>query len=108
MISEKKIKELMLDALEKVRDADQTSKDWALNESTIVLGAGSPMDSIAFTFFVTEFEEKMENETQQQFTLNLEELYGNRDAAKIRLSVDELARHIAGKHDSKEAESQSN
>jgi len=100
MISEKKIKECILDSLKKVRDADPAGKDWAINESTIVLGAGSSLDSIAFTFFVTEFEEKIEQETNAQFTFNLEDLYGRQNAAAIQLSVDELARHIAAKLDS--------
>jgi len=71
MILEDMIRKCILDALKKVKDADPACQDWVLNESTIVLGEGSAMDSIAFTFFVTECEETIETETHHRLPLIL-------------------------------------
>jgi len=108
MILEDMIRKCILDALKKVKDADPACQDWVLNESTIVLGEGSAMDSIAFTFFVTECEETIETETHHPFTFNLEDFHDNQDVGTIKLSVDQMAKTIAGKLASKEATGQSN
>ncbi len=72
VIPEKRIQALILAAMRNVKDSDPIYKDWVLNEKTIVLGAKSPMDSIAFTAFVIDLEEKIEDEIKRPYTVNLE------------------------------------
>ena len=93
MISEQQIRELILQALKSVKDLESTYKDLVLNESTIVLGNKSLFDSIAFTAFATDFEEKMEDELGEPYVLNLEEIF-TLHGGKTTITVKDLAKLV--------------
>ena len=94
MISEKRMEQFILEAVKTVKNSDPVYKDWILNEETIVLGASSPMDSVAYTIFITELEEKIEDEIKRSCTLDIEKLYGDESHSEFNLSVAEMARRI--------------
>ncbi len=96
MVSEDRVKELMLEALKKVKEAEEIYKNLPLNDQTIVLGRGGAFDSIAFTAFATDFEEKMEDETGSEFILKMDELF-SKSKGKSDFTVADLARFVAGK-----------
>ena len=80
--------------MQSVKDSDPVYKNWTLNEKTIVLGSQSPMDSIAFTAFVTSLEEKIEEAVKRPYALDLEKLYGEDDPERIHLKVTDIASRI--------------
>jgi len=75
MISQDQVKAAILDSLKKVKEADASYGDLALNDDTQILGMSSPFDSIAFTAFATDLEEKIEDETGEEFVLKVDQLY---------------------------------
>ena len=100
MITEERIEQLILEAMEIVKNSDPVYKDWILNKEAIVFGASSPMDSVAYTIFITELEGKIEDELKRVCTLDIEHLYGDDDPAELNLTVIELARRIPSMLDS--------
>lgn len=94
MIPQERVTELMMQALKNVKDSDPFYATLELNGQTVVLGAGGPFDSIAFAAFAVDFEEKMERETGEEYTLQLEEIFALQKG-KANLTVDETAKHVA-------------
>ncbi len=94
MVSEKRIQELILESLASVKEAESVYRNLVLSDATIVLGSGSPFDSIAFTAFATSLEEKIEDETGEEYVLKVDEIFTGQDAEK-GLSVRTLASRIA-------------
>ena len=94
MVSEKRIQELILEALAVVKEAEPVYRNLALSDATVVLGSGSPFDSIAFTAFATNLEEKIEDETGEEYILKVDEIFSAQDAGK-GLSVRQLASRVA-------------
>jgi hypothetical protein len=67
--------------------------DMTVTGDTVLLGAGSQLDSIAFVTFVTEMEDRLNRETGQELYLVLTDIHEfNMDSAQ--LSVDTLARYV--------------
>ncbi len=97
MISEKRIKELIAESLEKVKEFDSSYKKMKIHDSTILLGDKSELESIAFTVFITQLEEKIEAEAGIDYSLDLSEiLEGDSKAAKSPdLSLEMMARGIS-------------
>ena len=93
MITEQRVKKLTLESLKTIKDSEPTYQDLNLDDTTIVLGVGGPFDSIAFTAFATDLEEKLEDETGKVYVLNVEEIY--RAHGKKNVAVKDLARWIA-------------
>ncbi len=94
MLSEKRIQELILESLASVKESEPIYGDLTLNDATILLGSGSPFDSIAFTAFATGLEEKIEDETGEEYVLKVDEIFSAQDAQK-GLSVRQLAPRIS-------------
>ena len=64
-----------------------------LTGDTVLLGTGSPLDSIAFVTFVTDVEERLGRETDQELYFDLTDIHEfNTEAAS--LSADTLARYL--------------
>ena len=93
MIPEQRIKDLILEALKNVKDSEAVYQNLELSDETIILGNQSPFDSIAFTAFATDFEEKMEDEIGEQYVLNLEEIF-SLHGRKTKITVKELAKLV--------------
>lgn len=59
------------DSLESTGTIDQKIN---VDESTVLLGSGSLLDSIAFVTFVTEFEDRLQEETGEDYFLVLNDI----------------------------------
>lgn len=93
-MDEQKIKKLILDALKNVKASDPANAGLEINDRTVVLGMGSALDSIAFTGFATELEEIIEDQTGEEYVLDVEEIL-NLHKGKRGLQVDEMTKIIA-------------
>ena len=74
-LTEERAQSLILKALETVKDSDSAYGSLKLNGQTVILGRSSPFDSIAFTAFATDFEERIEDETGLPYVLRVDEIY---------------------------------
>ncbi len=93
MISEQRVRELMLESLKSVKDSDPSYRELELNDRTIVLGNGGSFDSIAFTAFATDLEEKIEDETGKEYVLKVDEILASQEG-KTAIIVGEMARVV--------------
>lgn len=93
MITEQRIKELVLTSLKNINDSDQLMENLAPNDDTILLGSKSVLDSIAFVNFTTDLEERVENEIGKEFILRLHEIH-NLNGEKEILTVGDMAKII--------------
>lgn len=93
MISESRVREWILASLKTVKDAEEIYKDLNLSDETVILGAGSPFDSIAFTAFATDLEEKIEDETGREYLLKVDEIF-QPQKGHASLTVKDLAKRI--------------
>ena len=76
-----------------IKDSDASYKNIELKDSTVILGDGSALDSIAFTAFAIDFEERMENETGYEYILVVDEIFKLHNE-KLPLTVASMAAHI--------------
>lgn len=65
----------------------------AVRADTVLLGPGSPLDSIGFVAFVTDLEDRLNRETRHDIVLRLNAIH-DFNADNPALSVDTLARYI--------------
>lgn len=93
MVTENRVKELIAESLEMVKQFDASYKKLQINDRTILMGDKSELESIAFTVFVTQLEEKVEAETGTPYTLNLDEI--SKAEAKSDLSLEVMAKAIS-------------
>lgn len=75
MISSERAMELIQDSLTSLQQAGLIGQEITLGGNTILLGAGSSLDSIAFVTFVTELEDRLNRETGQELSLVLDEIH---------------------------------
>ena len=66
----------------------------AVEGDTVLLGAGSPLDSLAFVTFIADLEDRLNRETARDFSLVLTELH-EFNANVPYLSAQAMARFIA-------------
>ncbi len=97
MIQIDEIKQLILQSLVNVKQSEKVYQALAINDKTIVLGEGSPFDSIAFTNFAVSLEEKIEDAIGREFILRLEDIY----EIDVPVTVDALALALASVLNSK-------
>ena len=95
MLSQQRVKDIILSSLNHVKNSDAAYKTLELNAKTVVLGAGGPFDSIAFTAFAVDLEEKIEKEIGREYTLDLEKMF-SRQNGKADMTVEEIAKHVTG------------
>ena len=93
MISRHRIEELILQALSAVNQTEPVYKNVTLNGATIVLGRDSPLDSVTVSAFATALEEQLEDETGEEYILNIDDVYNPEEDPK-GLPVGELARRV--------------
>lgn len=94
MIPEKRLKELILQCLENVRQLSPSYQRMEINDNTMVLGAGSPLDSIAFAAFAADFEEKIEDEIGHEYALKVDEIY-DLEEGRSSCTVREMAELVS-------------
>ncbi len=72
-------------------------RSFDVNDDTVLIGMGGNLDSIAFVVFVTDVEEKIEEEINKEFALKLQEIHDlneGKDALIVRDMVRLLAKII--------------
>ena len=93
MISAERALQLIQDSIASLRRVGLIEADLTVASDTVLLGTGSPLDSIAFVTFVTDVEERLDRETDQELYLVLTDIHEfNTDS--VRLSADTLARYM--------------
>ncbi len=93
MITEQKIREIITASLQKVFDSKIVPKEFPINDDTALIGMGGNLDSVAFVTFVTDVEERIEEEIGREFILKLQEIHDlNED--KNALIVGDMARLV--------------
>lgn len=93
MVSEERIESLVIETLTQVTAGDPSYRDLQFKDDIVLIGTGGILDSILFTAFATEFEERIEDETGREFVLNLEEIF-SLNTGKNRLDVQNLAKSV--------------
>jgi len=85
--------QLIQDSLSSLRRAGLVEQEVQVRDETILLGAGSPLDSIAFVTFVTDLEDRLNRASDQELFLVLNDIHEfNPDS--LFLSAGTLARYI--------------
>lgn len=95
MISQEYAVQLIRDSLSSLRRSGLLEQDVVVQADTVLLGTGSPLDSMAFVTFWIDLEDRLNRETDQdsQLVLLLNEIHEfNVDNA--HLTADMLAQYI--------------
>ena len=92
-MTQKHAMELIAASLEKLKKNDMLSKDVEVSDGLVLLGIGSPLDSIDFVVFTTDLEERISNEKKEDFYLVLSEIR-EFNISRPLLSVAVLAEYI--------------
>lgn len=95
MISLTQALKLIQDSLTSLRRVGLVEQDVAVNNETVLLGSGSPLDSIAFVTFITDLEDRLNRETNQELYLVLKDIH-NFSAGTPHLSAGTLAQYVVG------------
>ncbi len=93
MLTVDRTMEIMQESIASLRHGGLLETDMTVTGDTVLLGAGSQLDSIAFVTFVTEMEDRLNRETGQELYLVLTDIHDfNPESAN--LSADTLARYV--------------
>ncbi len=93
MLSQEKAMTMIEDSIAGLRRAGLLGADLAVDGGLVLLGTGSPLDSIAFVTFITDLEDRLNGETGKDLYLVLTDIHEfNTDNA--RLTVETLARYL--------------
>ncbi len=98
MITEDRVKSLILESLKIIKESETAYRSLVLSDETPVLGMNSPFDSIAFTAFATDLEEKLEDETGSEYVLRVDELcrlHGKKTAIRVGDMAKLITQHMA-------------
>lgn len=93
MVSKEKAIQLMQNSVNSLQRIGMLEQEVNLNGGTVLLGTGSPLDSIALVTFVTDLEDRLSRETNQEVFLVFSDIH-EFNADNPFLSVDTLARYI--------------
>jgi hypothetical protein len=86
--------QLVQEALDSLQRVGLLREAVVAQPETVLLGAGSPLDSIGFVTFITEMEDRMSREAQRELYLVLKDIH-EFNADSPYLSAGTLARYIA-------------
>ena len=94
MLSEERALQLITDSIASLRRVGLIEEDLTVTGDTVLLGTGSVLDSIAFVTFVTDVEERLDRETNQELYLVLTDIHEfNTESANLSAAM--LARYMA-------------
>ena len=93
MISSEHALQMIQDSLNSLQQAGLIAPDVKLGEDTILLGTGSPLDSITFVTFMMEMEDRLDRETNQDLALVFDDIHAF-NADNRHLSAATLAKYI--------------
>ena len=74
MISNERALRLIQDSLSSLWRVGLLEHEVVVGGDTVLLGTGSPLDSIAFVTFVTDLEDRLNQQTNQEIFLVLNEI----------------------------------
>ena len=75
MITEQFASKLIKDSLSSLQRSGLIEQDVTIDKETVLLGTGSPLDSVAFVTLVADLEERLNRETGQELSLVLNEIH---------------------------------
>ena len=67
--------QILQDSFSSLHRSGILSQDITIEENTVVLGASSLLDSIAFVMFITDIEDRISNATDKEIYLVLSEIH---------------------------------
>ena len=74
MLTKENSYKLLVDCIESLIRSESIDAIENISEETIILGIGSTMDSISFVTFITEVEDRLQNETGSEIYLVLNQI----------------------------------
>jgi acyl carrier protein len=75
MISGERAYQLIQDTMSSLWRSGLIKQDVTIEKNTVLLGTGSPLDSLAFVTLVAELEDRLNRETGQDLSLVLDEIH---------------------------------
>ncbi len=93
MVSHERALQLMQDSMSSLKRAGLVEQEVTVRGDTPLLGIGTTLDSIAFVAFVTDLEDRLNQETGQGVFLVLNDIQ-DFNPNNVQLSADILARYI--------------
>ena len=66
--------QILQDAFSSLYRSGMLEQDITIEENTVILGVGSPLDSLAFVTFITDIEDRISSETGREIYLVLNEI----------------------------------
>lgn len=94
MLSEERIVALMQDCAVELHRGKIFDAEIAVNPETVLLGSDSPLDSIGFVTFISEIENRVNDETGKDLNISLMEVDGL-DENDPHITAGKLATYIA-------------
>ncbi len=91
-MTEERAFELIVASLGNMKESKMLESNVELNTETILLGVGSPLDSIGFVTFVTDLEDRISSEANKDLYLVLNEI-DEFNINKPHLSLGALAQY---------------
>jgi len=67
--------QVLQDAFSSLHRSGILEQDIVITEDTVILGAGSPLDSIGFVMFITDIEDRISSATDKEIYLVLSEIH---------------------------------
>ena len=95
MIDRKEALQLIETSLDSLARTGVLDKQMSVSTDTVLLGSGSDLDSLGFVTFITDLEDRIQQRTQQEHYLVLNEI-SQFNIDRPELTVDVLARYIVG------------
>ncbi len=75
MITKELASKLINDSLSSLQRTGLIKQEVTIDKDTVLVGTGSPLDSIAFVTLVTDLEDRLNRETGQELSLVLNEIH---------------------------------
>ena len=85
--------ELICDTLTSLQRSGMLEEAIVVNPDTVILGSGSSLDSLGFVTFISDLEERVSAEENQEYYLILTEIH-EFNAEQAFLSASTLAKYI--------------
>ena len=74
-VSKEKAMEIIADVFESLYRTESIESKVDVNKETVVLGPGSPLDSMGFVTFITELEDRLIDETDDDIYLIINDIH---------------------------------
>ncbi|SRR6266851_4410032 len=75
MITKEFASKLIKESLKSLQHTGLIKQEVTIDKDTVLLGTGSPLDSIAFVTLVADLEDRLNRETGQELSLVLNEIH---------------------------------